>query len=292
MMATSKSVLIGLLLLASTLPLQSMETQEPPQQLIREVVYNELRDHALHGYWQYLVEKRVGERMMAEQRIETKDGPVYRVLAINGNSLSSKDKREEEERLERLLANPEQQHHLKRQYDEDEQRIGRILKLLPDAFLYDYLPENTDCYRLNFRPNPSFHPQGIEARIFHSMGGTIWISKSTKHLVRLKGSLIEDIEFGFGLLGKLNKGGWFDLERVQVSSTDWKTSRLEVRMTGKAIFFKTIAKDTHEVRSNFREVLRDLSIAQAKVVLDQQRAEVPAYSSRTSVQSSLVSFHK
>jgi len=278
-----------LVLVISAIPAWSVETSEPAQQLVREVVYNELRDHALHGYWQYLVEKRVGDRVTAEQKIETKEGPVHRLLTVNGSSLTLKEKQEEGERLQQLLQNPNQQHHLKRQYDDDEQRIGRILKLLPDAFLYDYLPSTEESHRLGFRPNPCFHPQGIEARIFHSMVGSIWISKSSKHLVRLQGSLIEDIEFGLGLLGRLNKGGWFDLERVQVSQTDWKTSRLEVQITGKAIFFKTIAKDTHEIRSRFHEVSRDLSIAQAKSVLDQEAAEAQLNSSKISVRKSFVS---
>jgi hypothetical protein len=136
-------------------------------------------------------------------------------------------------RLDQLVRDPGQQRKLKQQYDEDEERIERIVKLLPDAFLYEYAPCEDGNLCLNFRPNPSFHPQSIEARIFHAMQGTLWVNASTKHMVRLQGSLIEDLSFGFGILGHLNKGGWFELERVQVSPTDWKTNRLEVHMTGR-----------------------------------------------------------
>ncbi len=41
-----------------------------------------------------------------------------------------------------------------KQYDEDEERIGRILALLPEAFVYEYDGEENGCYRLRFRPNP------------------------------------------------------------------------------------------------------------------------------------------
>ncbi len=265
------------------------EHPEPAQQLIQDVVYNELHNHDAHGYWEYMVQKRVGEQVTTEQRVETKDGQIHRMIAMNGELLSASQQHEEEIRLDQLMQDPGQQRRMKQQYEEDEQKIGRILKLLPEAFLYEYEASEGDTLRLKFHPNPAFSPHTIEARIFHSMAGTIWVSNSQKHLVRLHGTLIEDIEFGFGILGRLNKGGWFNMERVQVSATDWKTDVLEIHITGKAIFFKTIAKDTHEIRSDFHEVPRDTSISQAKFLLEQEqtqnRLKLPEAVMRTSLLS-------
>jgi hypothetical protein len=272
-MAPFKFVLNTLVLFSCAVTAWAAEPQEPAQQLVRDVVYNELRDHTSHGYWEYLVQKRVGQQVTIAEEIETKEGPVHRLVAVNGGTLTSSQIQEEEVRLDQLVRDPGQQRKLKQQYDEDEERIERIVKLMPDAFLYEYAPCEDGNIRLNFRPNPSFRPQSIEARIFHSMQGTLWVNASTKHMVRLQGSLIEDLSFGFGILGHLDKGGWFELERVQVSPTDWKTNRLDVHMTGKAIFFKTIAKDTQEIRSNFREVAPETSVGQAKAILDQKQAQ-------------------
>ena len=57
------------------------------------------------------------------------------------------------------------------------------------------------------------------------MGGTIWIDARSTRLVRLEGRIQENVDFGFGILGRLYQGGWFRLQRVQVSPTDWKTER-------------------------------------------------------------------
>lgn len=290
-MASFRLVLTALALSVSAVSAWGAEGPEPPQQLIREVVYNELHDHASHGYWEYMVQKRVGQQVTTEQRIETKDGQLHRLLSVNGDLLSSAQVREEEQRLNQLIRDPDQQRKLKQQYEEDEQKIGRILKLLPDAFLYEYAPREGDNFQLVFRPNPAFSPHTIEARIFHSMAGTILVSSSQKHLVRLQGTVIDDIEFGFGLLGRLNKGGWFNMERVQVSATDWKTDVLEIHMTGKAVFFKTIAKDTHEVRSNFREVSRDTSFLQAKSLLEQEQTQNQLKFPSNVMRSSLMAVH-
>jgi hypothetical protein len=271
-MAPFKFVLNTLILFSCVVSVWAAETPEPPQQLIRDVVYNELQDHTSHGYWEFLLQKRVGQKVTTEERIETKEGPVYRLLAIDGGTLSPSQLQEEEVRLNQLIKDPGQQRKLKQQYDEDEARISRIVKLLPEAFLFEYAPCEDNNFRLNFRPNPSFRPQSIEARVFHAMQGSIWVSSSTKHFVRLQGSLIEDLSFGFGLLGHLDKGGWFDVQRVQVSPNDWKTNHLVVHITGKAIFFKTVAKDTEEIRSNFHEVAPETSVGQAKAILDQKQA--------------------
>jgi hypothetical protein len=55
---------------------------------------------------------------------------------------------------------------------------------------------------------------------------------------------------------------------VQVSQTDWKTKVLEVHVAGRAVLFKTIAKDTREERSGFREVPRDTTMRDAQRMLD------------------------
>jgi hypothetical protein len=73
-------------------------------------------------------------------------------------------------------------------------------------------------------------------------------------------------------LGRLYKGGWFRLQRTRVSATDWKTERLEVHMSGRAMLFKTIARETSEVRGGFVPVPAAMSLAQGVSLLDQTQA--------------------
>lgn len=239
---------------------------EPPAQLVREVVYNELHDHQRHGYWRYWIVQQAQQTRVAEQ-IETADGPVQRLVAADGRPLSVAAEQQEQERLQHLLGSPDEQARHREDYAADEKRIGRILALLPDAFLYEYESEENGCYRLRFRPNPDYPPHGVEARIFHAMQGELWIDMRSKRLARLDGTLQENVDFGYGLLGRLYKGGWFRLERTQVGPTDWKTARLEIHMNGRALLFKTIARETSETRSGFVPVSAGLSLAQGVTLL-------------------------
>lgn len=228
--------------------------ETPPGQLVREVVFNELHDHERHGYWRYYAEKHTPQGTRVDDQIETADGTVTRLVLNNGQPPGWAARQAEAERLNHLLGSEADRARLRQEHTDDEKRIGRILALLPDAFLYEYVDGENGCWRLRFRPNPQYPAQNIESRIFHAMSGELWIDARTKHMVRLEGQLQSNIDFGFGILGRLYKGGWFRLERVQVSATDWKTRRLEIHMSGRAMLFKTIARETSEARGNFSPV--------------------------------------
>lgn len=253
----------------SQFPAQSAAQSEPPVTLVREVVYNEMHDHERHGWWRYWIEKHAPKETLLEEQVETSDGPLTRVKQLNGRPLDAKDQQREEVRLQTLLNSPSEQASLKQAYIDDEKRIGRIVALLPEAFLYEDAGEENGLRHLRFRPNPNYPPHSIEARIFHAMTGDLWVDERMKRMAQLKGQLQDNVDFGFGILGRLYKGGWFELRRTQVSTTDWKTERLEVHMSGRAMLFKTIARETSEVRGGFAEVPAAMDLVQGMHLLNE-----------------------
>jgi hypothetical protein len=259
----------------------------PAGQLVREVVFNELNDHARHGYWRYWVEHRTATGTRVEDQVETSQGPLTRLAENNGRPLDPQARQQEQARLTHLLNSPQEQAKHLQQYTEDEQRIGRILALLPDAFLYDYDGFENGCYRMRFRPNPAFPPHSIEARVFHAMVGEVWINADYKRLTRLEGRVGENVDFGFGILGRLYKGGWFKLVRTQVSSSDWKTAELEVHMSIRALLVKTFARETSEERGGFTQVPAGLSLSQAMHLQEQSTISMPVSSSPAPAVSSV-----
>ncbi len=255
---------------------QQFQQTIPAAQLVREVVYNELHDHQSHGYWRYWIERHTQKETRLDEQVETAEGPITRLSLSNGRPLSPESRQAEQERLNQLLSSPKEQARHRQEYADDEKRIGRIVALLPDAFLYHYEGEESGCYRLKFRPNPDYPAHSIEARIFHAMSGELWVDARFKRLARLDGHLEENVDFGYGILGRLYKGGWFRLERTQVSATDWKTERLEVHMTGRALLFKTIARETSEVRGGFVAVPGAMSLAQGMALLEGSEGQIEA----------------
>jgi hypothetical protein len=248
----------------------------PAGQLVREVVYNELRDHERHGYWQYWVQRRIQQQTQLVDQVETAQGPIGRLVLSNGQPLSAEAEQQEQARLQHLLTSAAEQAKHFQAYEDDENRIGRILALLPEAFLYVQDGDENGCHRLRFHPNPDYPAHTIEARIFHAMSGTIWIDARLKRLVRLDARVEENVDFGYGILGRIYKGGWYQLKRTQVSPTDWKTDRLEVHMNGRALLVKTFARETSEARGGFLLVPTGMNLGQGMALLEKSQAHTIA----------------
>jgi len=246
--------------------------RDAAKQLIKDVVYNELADHDHHAFFQYIDEKRSGNETIVKAEVETRAGRVHRMLAEDGKPLTAEQQQEETSRLQTLLRDSEQQQKLLRDYQGDEDRIARIIGLLPDGFLYEFDGREGDDIRLKYKPNPSFKPQTYEARVFHGMAGTVWIDARQKRLCRLQGELVSNVDFGYGLLGRLDKGGTFDMQRVEVTTGNWKTRELDVHITGHLVLLKSIGKEQNERRTDFHQVPSDLNLQQAEAVLNQVMA--------------------
>jgi hypothetical protein len=258
--------LAGALLLCPALRAQS--PTESTHDLIKDVVYNELQERRQVSLWQFRVDKRVASQSTVAQEIETRSGPVYRVLMRQGKALDLAAQKKETERLNNLLRNPAEQARMKQEHQAEEERLQRLMAAMPDAFIFSYDGTTDGNLRLTFRPNPAYSPPTYETRVYHALTGEIWIQPEQKRLVKLDGHIVNEIDFGFGLLGRIEKGGSFQIEREQVSDKRWKTSLLDVHVSGRIVFFKAISKDQHEVRSAFQPVAENLSVQDAVAMLD------------------------
>ena len=241
------------------------------------MVANELADRSQQSNWMYLVTKVVEQQRLTQLEVETKDGPVDRLLAINDTPLDPTQQKQETARLEQLIRDPGQQLAVKKQFDADERRMENMVRLFPTAFVYEYDGVDGAYVRLNFRPDPAFSPPTMEAKALQSMAGTILIDPQQKRLAQLNGRLIENVNFGFGVLGRIAKGGTFEIERTQVSSSHWKTHVIQIHVNGRMLLFKTLSKEQHETRSDFEPVSKDLDLRQAEVLLQSR----PQYQAAT-----------
>lgn len=260
--------LAGALLLCAVSTLCAQGPAESAHDLVKDVVYNELQERRQMSLWQYRVEKRVAAQTLVEQEIETRSGPVYRVLARQGQPLDQAGRKKETDRLNNLVRNPAEQARMNQDHQAEEARTQRLIAAMPDAFVYVYDGETDGNLRLSFRPNPAYTPSTYEARVFHALAGEILIQPRLKRLVRIDGHIESDIDFGFGLLGRIEKGGTFHIGRSQAGDARWKTSLIEVHISGRIVFFKDISKDQREVRSDFKPVAPDTSVQDAVTLLN------------------------
>jgi len=229
-----------------------------PVALVRRAAQNELKtDHGNHPY-RYQLHKVDDNKVTTKEIVETKDGEVARLVAQNDKPLDPQAQQAEIDRLNNLEAHPELQAHRHKKEQEDSNRANEMLRLLPDAFLYKYESmvngPNGPCYRLSFQPNPSFDPPDREAQVYHGMAGELWIDREQERMVKLDAHLIADVDFGWGILGRLYKGGSILVEQADVGEHHWETTRMKLSLTGKALMIKPLSFQTTEDASHFEPV--------------------------------------
>lgn len=246
--------------------------------LVRTVINNELKTEAAdHSHWMLRLDtKKPNSAEEVDEVVETKGGELRRPILINGRKVSDDEQRKADAHIRYLVQHPNALRKLQHDQMEDQNRSQHMLKLLPDAFVFQYGEHRGDLMQLNFKPNPKFRPPDREARVFHAMEGSIWLNTKQNRLAQIDGQLTQEVKFGAGFLGHLDKGGQFHVKQEEVAPGYWELTSLNVQMNGKVLFFKTIAVRQKYTRSDFKRVSDSLTIAQGAQMLHNAKASQQA----------------
>jgi hypothetical protein len=246
----------------------SLKTEISAVDLARKVVTNELRiQNEEQSHWMYRLEKEEDGRKEVQKLLETKHGSLSQLLSIDGHSLDAKQQRKENQRIQRLVSHPDEQRKLQQASKKKAAQGARLFRILPDVFVFSYASRQGDLVTLNFTPNSVFQPTSLEARVFHAMEGEMRVDSKQERLVELNGHLMEDVKFGFGVLGHLDRGSTFEIGQTEVIPGHWEMTALHVNMKGKALLFKTIGVQVTENHSDFHRVPDDLTLEEAADML-------------------------
>jgi hypothetical protein len=258
---------VAVALLAGTAVAQSPSALSPIDR-VKNVIYNEMHPSSTNGvHWKYRLEKTSGSRQETRTVVETQSGSLDRLMAIAGKPLSGSQEANEAKRILRFSHSPEEQRKVEEARRKDAEQCNAFLKMIPDAFVFEYAGQSANAIKLNFKPNPRFQPPSREGKVLQQMAGEMWVDGRQQRLISITGQLMNDVKFGGGLLGHLEKGGQFIVKRAEIAPGDFELTELTVNMQGKALLFKNIAVQQKEVHSNFERMPDELTIADAANVL-------------------------
>jgi len=255
----------------------------PPADLVRKTVQNEVKasegESVRH---MFLSRKETAHGSQTKLYCETRDAMAGMAVAYDGKPLTLEQRQAEEARLRDLANNPDELRKKRQREKEDAERVGRIVRAMPDAFLYEYDgtesgqpglgKPGSDLVRLKFRPNPHYEPPTHTEQVLAGMQGNLLIDAHTLRIARIDGTLFKEVGFGWGILGHLDKGGHFLVEQGDVGDGTWDIQRMSLAFTGKILFFKKIDIKSTETLTDFHPVPRDLTFAQGVEVLKKQEA--------------------
>lgn len=218
----------------------------------------------------YRLRKSSPRLTTTKEIVETREGAVAMLVAVNDSAPSAADAQKEQARLDSLLADASKQRRRKQSQDEDARRALEVLRVLPKAFLYQpagsFGTAAGTIEKFTFIPNPQFDPPDLETQVLTAIKGEIWIDAARARVVRLEGRLQHDVDFGWGILGRLNKGGWIVMEQAEVGEGQWRVVRFKMSMSGRVVF-KTRSFDTTEEQTQFAPVPVGLGYRQGIQIL-------------------------
>ena len=245
--------------------------QQPALTTVKNVIYNEMHPSSANSvHWKYRLEKTSGVKEETRTVVETQSGSLDRLVAVAGRPVTGAQQAEETKRILRFAHSPDEQRKAEQARRKDAEQCDSFLKMIPDAFVFEYAGEEGTAVKLSFKPNPHFQAPSREGRVLQQMAGEMWVDGRQQRLISISGRLMNEVKFGGGFLGHLEKGGQFTVKRAEIAPGDWELTELTVNMQGKALLFKSIAVQQKEVHSNFERMPDDLTLADAANTLLKQ----------------------
>jgi len=263
MMRRSFLWLLPATLLAQPAAVSLAQSQgQDARQFVEHAVKNELaKDEVDHSRWLYLEVDQKPEHPVKQWVADTSNGSLKRILQIDGHPLSPD---EQQQRVNRFLSDPSAQARQHKSSAHDDQEAAEMLEMLPKAFIWTRKGEEGDNTILHFKPDPNFRPSDLEAKVFAAMEGDMAVDTQQLRIASLKGKMIQNVKIFGGLLGELNAGGTFDVERRETGSGVWQITETHVHIQGHALIFKTISEQEDDVKSNFKQLPGNITMQQAK----------------------------
>ncbi len=234
--------------------------------LIEKVAANEVAARKGRPHYFYVSEERsarTGGHLWKENVVETTDGPLRRLIAIDNRPLTAGEAAAEQRRIDNLVAHPDDFRRLNQAHKDDEDRAAQLLQMLSSDFVLTPNGEANGCLRFTFQPKPDFRPASYQERVAHEMAGTVSLKRPEDRLCTLDATIVHPVEFGYGMLGHIDQGGHFSLARKQVDAKNWKSDHITVHINGRILMLKSLAQDQEAIRTEIRVVPQNLTLTQA-----------------------------
>ncbi len=253
--------------------------QSSPLGLVRAAIQNQINADAHPPLFAWTQRDLHGHSSQVEHLVNTPQGVINRVVLIDDKPLNPDQRSAEDERVRKML-NPAQMRRQHKEQQEDDERTHKMLSVIPNAFDFAYLgsltgPTGHKLARIKFSPRADFNPPSRESMVFTGMQGEIIVDENSSRLAKIDGILFKDVNFGWGILGRLYKGGRFLIEQSEVMPEHWEITKSILHFDGKVLMLKSLRIDDNETSWDFHPV-PPMSVEQALDFLARNQSEQDA----------------
>jgi hypothetical protein len=255
--------------------------KKEPAKLVHDTIENELKHAEDNTKYMYKDRRQTLNQTTTKEMVETDAGTVAKLIAWNDQPPTPQQRADDDAKLQNLLNNPDSMKKKHKEQDEDSTRVKKMFREIPKAFIFEYAgtekgKNGMDLVKLKFKPKPDYDPPSREMTVYTAMQGSMWIDEKQERLVRMQAALFRDVNFGWGILGHLDKGGHFDVEQSDIGGGRWEATNMNIQFTGKALLFKNINMHQIETLTDFRRLPDKLTLAQGIEMLRKGETAVAA----------------
>ncbi len=244
-----------------------------PVAVVRHATQNEI---AATGptkppFFMYKDHTQYKDHSITTETIETSDGGLNRTIAKNGKPLTAQEQAEADQKLKSFAYDSEARRKKRQANRDDDQRSIILMQSLPDAFNYKVTgvtkaSNGHEMVHLTFKAKPGWSAPTHETRVLEGMDGNMVIDQTDGRIAEMNGELFKDVDFGWGILGRLFKGGKFIIHQAEVGGK-WQETQERLQFNGKILMFKNLTIDSNETMSDFRPVPSNITTARALQLL-------------------------
>lgn len=276
-----RSFALVLIMLAVSLSAQqpsapaSSPQQLPPTTDAKEIIRRAIESdqHNFELARKYTCEQREVQREVDKngkaksEKTKTYDITMYydevysRLIQENDKSLSEKEEKKEQEKLDKFLS--------KRKNESEGERQKRLAKMEKErqegrAFLrdvlnaYDFVLRGEEtlngrtAYVIDAKPRRDFRPTQPHADILTKLQGTLWIDKQDYGWIKTHAEVIDTISFGL-FLARVHKGTELTFEQTRLNDEIWLPSRVSLSGNARIALLKNYTFQQEDTFSKYKK---------------------------------------
>ncbi|MFO0340726.1 MAG: hypothetical protein ACK52Z_18485 [Acidobacteriota bacterium] len=157
---------------------------------------------------------------------------VTRVIAKDDKPLPADQQAKQEERLRKQIET------IRRTPPQSKLEEYSFLREVPSALLFrrngSEIHNGRPCDIITFEPRPGYKAKQTRAKLFEKIRGQICFDQTDGEVAKINALVFDNVNLGFGLLGKIDKGTQFEMDRkkwdIGVWFEQWQRIRFDVRI--------------------------------------------------------------
>lgn len=265
-----RSVLIACCLLIGTsaaIPAQAPDARPLPDTaaFLAEVKARLRTDRALQAQYTFTERReeievsklgKVSEGSVKEYEVypSVVPGNTYkRLIKIDGRPIDPAQLAKNDERHRKdVLAETNESPAARRKRDADNAKLRADERQVIDEIfaMYDIRLAGRETLNgsptivVTLEPRPKYQPRTDDGQVMKKFRVRAWVSEGDYQVAKVDAVAIDDLTFGWGLIGRLHKGSRATIERTKVNDEVWLPARLRLIGTGRAVLFRKFAIDS------------------------------------------------